>query len=407
MRYPFPKIDTIQDVLPAIKDRKEFVVADRGDFLVINYLVSLEDTFPTPDTKDPELNRLYTLRRECRGLTFHKKSGKVAARKFHKFFNVNERPETSIQHIDVSQPHTILEKLDGSMLTPFVPDSGSLLDISSDDIQWHTKMGATDVAEPVNEFVKNNQHIARYAAHVMANNMTLLFEWCSRKNRIVIDHPVDRLVLTAIRHNVTGEYVSYDQLKIAETHGIEVVKQVPGSIENMQEFIDDSRELSGVEGFVIRFDDGHMVKVKVDEYVILHRAVAQLSQEKDVWRLILQKKDDDLKAVLADDLRDKFTQFTNDFHKEIGLLVEKIHWDVLAWKDNKGDSKKRFAVEFVNAKKSTVPERARGLYFQVFAGKDAHEAVTNFLINQTGSGTKVDAVRDLLNGIRWNPFKEE
>ena len=52
-----------------------------------------------------------------------------------KFFNVNEREETLIQHIDFSQPHLILEKLDGSMITPFEVDSR---------IRWGTKMGLTD-----------------------------------------------------------------------------------------------------------------------------------------------------------------------------------------------------------------------------------------------------------------------
>ena len=39
------------------------------------------------------------------------------SRRLHKFFNFNERPETSIENIDFSQRHWILEKLDGSMIT--------------------------------------------------------------------------------------------------------------------------------------------------------------------------------------------------------------------------------------------------------------------------------------------------
>ena len=45
MRYKFPQIRTIDDVLPHIKDRPEFIVAEREFGTVINYMVSMADTF--------------------------------------------------------------------------------------------------------------------------------------------------------------------------------------------------------------------------------------------------------------------------------------------------------------------------------------------------------------------------
>ena len=38
MFYKFPHIEHIDQVLPAIEGATEFVVADRGNFKVINYL---------------------------------------------------------------------------------------------------------------------------------------------------------------------------------------------------------------------------------------------------------------------------------------------------------------------------------------------------------------------------------
>lgn len=46
MNYEFPVIRTIQDVLPHIEGRDEFVVAERDGYTVINYAVAMEDTFP-------------------------------------------------------------------------------------------------------------------------------------------------------------------------------------------------------------------------------------------------------------------------------------------------------------------------------------------------------------------------
>lgn len=96
---------------------KVFVEKDRGDYVIFNYLLAGgEHFFPTPNTDDAQTNREYTILRECRGLTFAK-DGKLLDRKYHKFFNINERKETKLHAIDFSQFHQVLEKLDGSMIT--------------------------------------------------------------------------------------------------------------------------------------------------------------------------------------------------------------------------------------------------------------------------------------------------
>ena len=44
--------------------------------------------------------------------------------------------------------------------------------------------------------------------------------------------------------------------------GLEVVKALSGSVESIQHFMKEAHDLEGAEGYVIRFDDGHMVKLK-------------------------------------------------------------------------------------------------------------------------------------------------
>ena len=62
MDYQFPRIERLDDVLPAIEGRDEFIVAQREWGTVVNYLVSMADTFPAVDTP------LDAIRRECRGI---------------------------------------------------------------------------------------------------------------------------------------------------------------------------------------------------------------------------------------------------------------------------------------------------------------------------------------------------
>jgi RNA ligase len=194
MRYQFPYIGHINDVLPAIQDSPEFIVAERDHFTVVNYMVAHPETFP----EVTDVNS--AIRRELRGIIFGK-DGKVISRRLHKFFNVNERDETQQHLIDLSQPHVILEKLDGSMVTP-IP--------VGDHLRWGTKMGITDVSMGAEAFVAAHPEYAEFAKWCQENNYTPIFEWVSRKQRIVIDYPEDNLILIAVRNNTTGEYLPYD-----------------------------------------------------------------------------------------------------------------------------------------------------------------------------------------------------
>ena len=208
MHYQFPIIRHLEDVRPAIEGRDEFIIAERDWGYVVNYMVSMSDTFPPVD-ESPELEydliaQRNAIRRECRGLLFHK-DGSIMARRLHKFFNINERDETQFSKINFSQPHVILEKLDGSMITPVFTDAG---------IRWGTKMGITDVSMGAEEFVAAHPQYDTFARWCIDEaGVTPIFEWCSRKQRIVVDYPIDRLVLIAARDIRKGSYVNYDWLQ--------------------------------------------------------------------------------------------------------------------------------------------------------------------------------------------------
>ena len=46
MHYEFPIIRHINDVLPHVQENKSFIVAERDDYTVINYVMMGNDTFP-------------------------------------------------------------------------------------------------------------------------------------------------------------------------------------------------------------------------------------------------------------------------------------------------------------------------------------------------------------------------
>lgn len=79
-----------------------------------------------------------------KGLVF-RKDGTLLCRRLHKFFNIGEMPgESSLECIDFGQPFVATEKLDGSMICPFV--TGGVLRMA-------TRMGVTDTAIASEAFI--------------------------------------------------------------------------------------------------------------------------------------------------------------------------------------------------------------------------------------------------------------
>lgn len=418
MNYRFPAIYTLDDIRPAIAGRTDFIVAERDWGYVVNYIVAMPDTFPPVITKEdwcpgcnmplskiegcgsqrcPDIiekdkfDELAAIRRECRGLLFDV-AGNVLARRLHKFFNVNEKEETLSTAIDFSQPHIILEKLDGSMVTPIQVDS---------HIRWGTKMGVTDVAMNAEVFVARNPRYSKFADYIMSLDATPIFEWCSPKNRIVVEYPHDRLVLIAIRDNVSGEYRSYQNMcDLAAQYVIEVVKAYSGSASSMQQLLDSTKELQGAEGYIIRFDNGHMVKIKGDWYVRIHKVKDSLSQEKNIIDLLVNDKIDDIKPHMLDTDKNQLEKFEAAFWEGINNQVENYqrYFDLVI---SSGLDRKAYAQNWMPTIIKQDPH-APSIVFGCFDGRDIRTMILDIIRKNCATRTRIDSVRQLWGGHHWH-----
>ena len=286
----FPYIENISDVLSAIDGRNEFVIRDRGWYKSVDYTYALPKSFPVAG--EP----LWDILRECRGLIFDSQTGAILSRPYHKVRNYMESPESHGLRDDDFAVANWLEKLDGSMVRPLLCPDG--------EVRFATRAGLTDVAAQVDEWVKDRPWYMAFCKSIM-DIMTPIFEWCSRSNRVVIDHPTSRLVLTAIRHNRTGRYVPLELMAgsayVCGGGVIEVIGVLPGLDDSPSKRLEQIRYLQGHEGVVVRWDCGEMVKVKAEDYVRLHRTKALGGRERDLLELIKTGKLDDLKPLLSPD----------------------------------------------------------------------------------------------------------
>ena len=341
MNYEFPVIQHINDVLPAIEGDASFAVTEKEDLIFINYRKMGTDVFPEFVMEDSE-NRLVkrsnlyaALRRECRGIAFSAKTGEIVSRPFHKFFNADERESTT--DIDISGDHMKLEKLDGSMIRPLIVNG---------ELRWGTKAGVTDVGMLAETWVTDYPQYEILAHACIFGNVTPLFEFCSEGNKIVLDYAEPHMTLLALRCNHTGEYLPYKNVRhMAHSHNIPVVRPVAyvHADADTQSMLDVVRGNYDVEGIVIVFPNGHMVKVKSSWYVKAHRAKDLLASERNVLKLLRDEELDDILPVILVEDRNRLEDYVDSFNFAVQAVGKRVFRTYLRMRDTY-ETKKDFAL---------------------------------------------------------------
>lgn len=387
LNYNFPIINHIDDVLAHIKDFEEVKVYDKDWYIVVDYAVAFEETFARN-----EIDILGSaVRRECRGLLFDKETGVIISRPYHKFFNVGEKEETQLNLINLYEPHFTLSKLDGSMIRP-IP--------STESFRLGTRAGITETSHQAEEYIKDKSQYSTFINKCIQKGTTPIFEWVSRKNRIVIDYPEDNLILTGIRYNNTGEYVPYDIMsRYAFSWNIPIVKVIAGDEKDISKIVEHIREWKEDEGVIIRFDTGHMIKIKADDYVLRHKTKEQISLEKNVINVILNDSVDDLIPLLYQSDAERLKEFQKNFWNSVDDLCKDLT-EMFVSANSQYPIQKDFSVEFVIKEK--LSKSLAGIMYAMRTGKSAKELVIDKIQKSTTTQTKVNENRWLFGNLKWN-----
>lgn len=292
------KITSIHPLLPLIEQKPEFVLLDKGDYQVIDYVYMDKNTFEYPELM------------ECRGIKFCR-DGLILARPFRKFFNYGEQGSDLPLH----RPHVITEKLDGSMIHPVLIDGRLYL---------HTRKGHTDVAKKAERFVMSSERkYGELCRAAIRSGYTPIFEYIGPENRIVLRYDEEDMQLLAMRHMILGTILDFGDVRaMGVTFNVPVVEiknfQLKGQLEV---FLTHARGLKDAEGYVVYYDDGYMVKIKADDYVLKHRALDDMSSKKKVVALCAQGFMDDVLGTLDDADRDELLEFNDEIQGEITKMV--------------------------------------------------------------------------------------
>lgn len=213
---------------------------------------------------------------KARGLYLDTFKGKVVARAYDKFFNINERPETKFDMLQNKLQFPV---------TAYVKENGFLGIVSydeyNDDLFIASKSTIdSQFAEWLKDMVyakTTPQNREKMKVFAKDNNVSFVFECVDMKNDPhIIEYPESGLYLLDIVYNQM-EFAKFDydsMCDVANQFGL-TPKEKAFEIANWQDFYDwyydileEDYEFNGrkIEGFVIEDSVGYMTKLKLTYY---------------------------------------------------------------------------------------------------------------------------------------------
>lgn len=213
---------------------------------------------------------------KSRGLYLDTLKGKVVARAYDKFFNINERPETKFDMLQykLQFPVTAYVKENGFLgIVSYNEYEDDLLIASKSTLdsqfaQWFREMLYEKIS------ADNIQEMKKY---IKEHNVSFVFECVDMKNDPhIIEYPNSELfLLDIVQNDMNFSKYEYDTMvDVANQFGI-TTKEKAFEIATWQEFFDwyydileEDYEYDGrkIEGFVIEDSVGYMTKLKLTYY---------------------------------------------------------------------------------------------------------------------------------------------
>lgn len=211
---------------------------------------------------------------KARGLFIDTVAGKVVARSYPKFFNVNERPETKFDFLKFNLAFPV---------TAYVKENGFLAMVSYDEASNAFRVCSKSTPEgpfadmASDAFVHRVKNIYQLLEYLKAEDCTLVFE-CVDMERdphiIEYDHS-ELFLLDIIKNDMEYSKKPYSEVvRIANEFGF-VPKTKAFELRDWNEFKDWYTEIMDedylydgkhIEGFVVEDANGFMIKFKLNFY---------------------------------------------------------------------------------------------------------------------------------------------
>lgn len=213
---------------------------------------------------------------KSRGLYLDTLKGKVVARAYDKFFNINERPETKFDMLQYKLQFPV---------TAYVKENGFLGIVSYNEYEDDLLIASKSTLD--SQFARwfremlyekvSAENIQKMKKYIKEHNVSFLFECVDMKNDPhIIEYPNSELfLLDIVQNDMNFSKYEYDTMvDVANQFGL-TPKEKAFEIATWQEFFDwyydileKDYEYDGrkIEGFVIEDSVGYMTKLKLTYY---------------------------------------------------------------------------------------------------------------------------------------------
>ena len=347
------------------------------------------------------------VQRECRGLIISSYTGKILARRFHKFFNINQNSESLFENIDFNNA-VIYEKLDGSLVSPILLDNNKII--------WATRRQRIFAVE---EFIEQSEiNYGEFSRKYLEKGITPLFEYCKDSKPVsVLCYEKPMLVLLALRHNISGEYLPIHSIDKILFNKIPCVSE--HKFDDIRIFKENTEKWTNREGVVISIPSGHKYKLKcfwyvymcsalksggknyfLPEFLKLRPTLKNIPTEK-IWITALENVDDVISmciSLLPSDEGTEFIKFINCVRKNTEYLENDLrHWALESF-------------SHISIKEPIYALAESGgwdkkIIENLFHSKDITGDLRTFLIN-LGKSKDIFKLEEILD-VKWNNVSAE
>jgi T4 RnlA family RNA ligase len=325
---------------------------DGTKIFLYNYILSDYEVFQ----KEP-------LSRELRGLVINEDSEVFLS--VPKFFNINEIPETLDSKLKNKLIKNVTDKLDGSLITP-IRINGDVVMKSKASFESDQALLAQELLDP---------ELKYFILDCWDNNFQPYFELVGVDNEHVIEYNFEtRLDLIMVRDKY-GHFIDINKFNYKNK-----TKEMYFTLDEM---LEKQQTDKNIEGWVVQFEDGEIIKIKTLDFFEKHKIKEQSDSYKSVLKLCLNEDLDDVLSIVSEAKKEKIKKINNALVHYVSKTIKELN-DI------------DYSVEQKELALKYKPHEYFSVIMQAKKGKDTKESLINFLLQKYNKEQKA---KEFIQGL--------
>jgi RNA ligase len=171
------------------------------------------------------------------------------------------------------------------------------------------------------------------------------------------------------------------------------VVEVFESFDTVNELLDHTSGLVGVEGFVGAFANGHRFKVKAELYVAMHQIKDDIRTERNIAKAIVEETLDDSIPLLDDADLAIVQAYEKRFDAALENALGRLEGLITLARVLHGGNKKEVAINFIP---NLINKEDAPFIFSALDGKELRALVIKKIKDSVGNGPKYEAMMNWL-----------